>query len=210
MINRFLAPRVVDSLGRFPVVGLIGARQTGKTTLAKGIAASRPDKTIYLDLELPSNQALLEEAELYLRSRPAELVILDEIQRVPELFPLLRALVDETGRPGQFLILGSASPALLRQSSESLAGRIIYHELDPLVIRELPPGDKTFESLWLRGGMPRSFLAASEEESFQWRESFLRVLGTPLAAIRLATAGDHVAPTVDDDCPLPGPTLERQ
>ncbi len=174
MIDRLLTPKVLDSLRRFPVVGLIGARQTGKTTLAKAIVAQRPEKTLYLDLELPSNQALLEDAELYLRSRPAELVILDEIQRVPELFPLLRALVDEANRPRQFLILGSASPALLRQLSESLAGRIIYHELDPFVIQELPADNATFESLWLRGGLPRSFLAGSGEESFQWRESFLR------------------------------------
>jgi uncharacterized protein len=179
MIGRILMPKVLDSLRRFPVVGLIGARQTGKTTLAKEIAAECRSKTAYLDLELPSNCVLLEEAELYLRRHPAELVILDEVQRVPELFPLLRALVDEKGRPGQFLILGSASPTLLRQSSETLAGRIVYHELHPLVIDELSDRDAAWPSLWLRGGMPRSYLAASEEESVEWREAFLQTCLSP-------------------------------
>ncbi|MCD4727838.1 MAG: ATP-binding protein, partial [Pirellulales bacterium] len=174
MILRILSGQVLDSLKKFPVVGLIGPRQAGKTTLAKGIAAKRPDKVAYLDLELPSDRDKLEEAELYLRRHPAELIVLDEIQRVPELFPLLRAVVDEKARPGQFLILGSASPSLLRQSSESLAGRIIYHELEPLVLKELPDGEAVAESLWLRGGFPRSYLAATDRDSFQWRGAFIR------------------------------------
>lgn len=174
MISRILSGHILDSLDKFPVVGLIGPRQAGKTTLAKGIAAECPDKVAYLDLELPSDRDRLEEAELYLRRHPAELIVLDEIQRVPELFPLLRAVVDEKARPGQFLILGSASPSLLRQSSESLAGRIIYHELEPLVLKELPDGEAAAESLWLRGGFPRSFLAATDQDSFQWRGAFIR------------------------------------
>jgi uncharacterized protein len=192
MIDRSLTAQILDSLRRFPIVGLIGARQTGKTTLARGIARDRPDSTEYLDLERPSTLARLEEAELYFSSRSEKLVILDEIQRVPEIFPLLRSLVDERSKPGQFLILGSASPALLRQSSESLAGRIVYHELDPLTLKEVfkdcasrDPDDHATndhdsftdavkEKLWLRGGFPRSFLAASDADSFQWRESFLQ------------------------------------
>ena len=120
--------RCLLSLGQFPAVGIIGSRQVGKTTLAMMIAERQAGKAVYLDLERPSDLAKLGDAELYLRSVADSLVIVDEVQRRPELFPVIRSLIDEQRRPGRFLILGSASPALLRQSSESLAGRIVYHE----------------------------------------------------------------------------------
>ncbi len=170
-IERSLLQTVCDSLARFPVVGLIGCRQVGKTTLAKALASSRRPGAVYLDLELPSDLARLEEPELYLQPLRDRLVIIDEIQRMPELFPVLRALVDQDRRPGRFLILGSASPALVRQASESLAGRIIYHELMPFGLGEV--GADSLERLWLRGGVPESFLAEDQERSLQWRQAFI-------------------------------------
>lgn len=172
MITRHLQPEVEASLKRFPVVALIGSRQTGKTTLAKTLAKTRGD-ALYLDLERPADLAKLEDAEFFLQRYRDRLVILDEIQRRPDLFPLLRALVDTRRRNGRFLLLGSASPALLRQSSESLAGRIVYYELPPFQVDEAAHTTTAVDRLWLRGGYPRSFLARSNAESLQWREAFI-------------------------------------
>jgi len=179
MIHRILQASIEQSLRQFPVVGLIGSRQSGKTTLAKAIAAERPDQVVYLDLERPSDLTALDDAELYLEHHARRLVIVDEIQRRPDLFPLLRALVDANPHPGRFLILGSASPMLKRQSAESLAGRIRYHELTPLLWSEIEPRqgeatrETTMEELWRRGGYPKSMLAPTEAESFGWRKAFI-------------------------------------
>ncbi|MEN6423868.1 MAG: ATP-binding protein [Phycisphaerales bacterium] len=162
------------SLGQFPAVGIIGSRQVGKTTLAMMIAERRAGKAVYLDLERPSDLAKLDDAELYLRSVADSLVIIDEVQRRPELFPVLRSLIDEQRRPGRFLILGSASPALLRQSSESLAGRIVYHELKPFDLQEVGVSLENVNRLWCRGGYPESFLAESDADSLKWREAFIQ------------------------------------
>jgi len=160
------------SLAEFPVTALLGPRQVGKTTLARLVAADMPsDRAIYLDLELPSDLAKLAEPELYLRGHHNRLVVIDEVQRAPELFPLLRALIDQDRRPGRFLLLGSASPELSRFGAESLAGRIVYHELSPFSLDET--GNDTLSQLWSRGGYPLSFLAASDEESLRWREAFI-------------------------------------
>jgi uncharacterized protein len=172
MITRSLQPAVEASLKRFPVVALIGSRQTGKTTLAKTLANDRGD-ALYLDLERPADLAKLEDAEFFLQRFRDRLVILDEIQRRADLFPVLRALVDMRRRNGRFLLLGSASPALLRQSSESLAGRIVYHELTPFQVDEAASTPTAVDRLWLRGGYPRSFLARLNAESLQWREAFI-------------------------------------
>jgi predicted AAA+ superfamily ATPase len=169
MIPRSLQSRVERSLGRHPIVALLGPRQVGKTTLAKAILRDAARPAAYLDLELPSDANKLQDPELYLGRLPESLVILDEIQRLPGLFPVLRALVDQHRVPGRFLLLGSASPDLLRESSESLAGRIVYHELGPLGIDEVKP----IERLWLRGGYPESFLANDEEASSEWRRAFV-------------------------------------
>lgn len=174
MINRHLYPSLVKSLRRFPVVALVGPRQVGKTTLAKQLAASGSIKAIYIDLEKPSDLAKLSEPELYLQSHADKLIILDEIQRMPELFAVLRALVDSKRRAGRFLLLGSASPQLLRQASESLAGRIVYHELTPFLLGEVKTDSKTRQRLWFRGGFPGSFLAGSEDAAEAWREAFIR------------------------------------
>ncbi len=156
-------------LATFPIVAILGARQVGKTTLARKLVADR--KHFWFDLENPADQARLEDPLLALSSLQG-LVVLDEVQRLPEIFPLLRVLADRPGHPARFLLLGSASPKPLKQSSESLAGRIAYHELSGFQLDEV--GAETAPKLWLRGGFPRSFLAASENDSAQWREQFLR------------------------------------
>lgn len=174
MKNRNLKPSIAQALGDFPVVGLLGPRQVGKTTLAKMIADTFESKVVYLDLERLSDAQKLANPELYLEGVADALVILDEVQRQPELFPLLRSLVDARTRNGQFLILGSASPDLKRQAAESLAGRVCYFELTGFLPEEVGVNAKALETLWSRGGFPRSFLARSDSVSFQWRESFVQ------------------------------------
>lgn len=173
MIRRHLEPVLLALLRRFPVVGLIGARQVGKTTVARAVAR-RVGRAVYLDLERPSDAARLADPELYLEPLADRLVVLDEIQRNPALFPVLRSLVDARRRNGRFLVLGSASPDLSRQTSESLAGRIIYRELMPITLDEVGARTRTtLTALWNRGGFPRSYLAPSEARSVEWREAFI-------------------------------------
>lgn len=181
MRARRLQNRLRQALAGFPAVVLIGPRQAGKTTLARGLdAAADPSGNNrvppeYLDLESPPDQAKLEDASSYLRSRPDRLVIIDEVQRAPGLFQVLRGVIDErilAGRPaGHFLLLGSAALELLKQSTESLAGRIEILELAPFDVLEVEPGEET--ALWIRGGFPRSLLAESDEASVAWRASFI-------------------------------------
>jgi len=167
-------------LRQFPAVALLGPRQVGKTTLARQVAETSAERLgkpgLYLDLENPADQEKLADAPGYLGAQRDRLVVLDEIQRVPELFPTLRGIIDERirrgERSGQFLLLGSASMALLQQTGESLAGRIAHLELAPLDVRELPASQHS--RLWIRGGFPRSFLADSDADSALWRENFIR------------------------------------
>jgi len=158
-------------LARNPVVAILGARQVGKTTLARSYGASQTRPTTFFDLERSQDLARLEDAELALRDLKG-IVVLDEIQRRPDIFPTLRYLADRPRKPARFLVLGSASPELLRQSSESLAGRIAYHELPGLTLDEV--GIKQFDRLWLRGNFPRSYLARSDADSRAWRDEFVR------------------------------------
>jgi hypothetical protein len=174
MIRRRLLPALTTALAEAPAVALLGPRQAGKTTLAHEVARTRP--SIYLDLESAADRAKLAEPELYLTQHADKLVILDEIQRAPQLFPTLRGLIDagrrrERGK-GRFLVLGSATLDLLQQSSESLAGRIRYLELAPLDAGEVGP--KRRDALWLRGGFPESLLADSDAASLRWRHDFIR------------------------------------
>lgn len=158
-------------LGQFPVVGLLGARQVGKTTLARQLVERRKEPSAVFDLEDPTDRARLADPKLALE--PLEgLVVIDEIQRLPDLFPLLRVLVDRPEASTRFLVLGNAGLEVLRQSSETLAGRIAYHELPPLRLDEV--GIEAQDRLWLRGGFPRSFLAADDAQSLRWREAFVR------------------------------------
>ncbi len=174
MITRSLGAIVAARLRQFPAVALIGPRQVGKTTLARSLAGDAD--SVYLDLEDPADLAKLDDAAGYLRGFRRRLVVIDEVQRAPGLFQLLRVLVDERTRAGesagQFLLLGSAAPDLLRQSGESLAGRIAYLELSPLDVCET--GGDLASRLWVRGGFPPSFLAESDWQSAEWREQFIR------------------------------------
>ncbi len=163
-----------QALMEAPAVCLLGPRQVGKTTLA--LAAGEKYDALYLDLEAESDRARLEDAERYLALYLDRLVILDEVQRVPGLFPLLRGLIDKSRRlgkkSGNYLLLGSASPELLRQSGESLAGRIRYLELAPFTLSEM--GDASLDDLWLCGGFPESLLSADKAKSLRWRMDFIR------------------------------------
>jgi uncharacterized protein len=176
MIERRLLKTLKTALSRRPAVALLGTRQVGKTTLALEIAKDIP--SIYLDLENPSHLKQLSDAELFLSGQKDKLVIMDEIQRHPELFQILRGLIDQErqkGRKnGQFLLLGSASMDLLRQSSESLAGRITHLELSQVDVLEIDETREAVETLWLRGGFPDSLLEGDESDSFAWREDFIR------------------------------------
>ncbi len=163
-----------------PVVALLGPRQVGKTTLALEIAKSTQKQTAYLDLELDSDLAKLDDAEAYLRRFDNILLIIDEVQRKPDLFRLLRGLVDIRKRAGekvgQFLLLGSASRDLIQHSSETLAGRIRFMALSPFSVREIyaaQPHNFDLEKLWLRGGFPDSYLSATDDESWGWRSDFI-------------------------------------
>ena len=173
MIPRRIEPLVQDRLDHLPAVALLGPRQAGKTTLAHAIAAKR--KSVYLDLESPLDREKLFDPEFYLSGHEDDLVVLDEVQRTPELFATLRGLIDQGRRrgkkSGRFLLLGSASADLLRQS-ETLAGRIAYIELSPFDVLEIPRG--SHEQLWVRGGFPESFLADDDLRSLIWRQDFIR------------------------------------
>ncbi|MFI5381885.1 MAG: ATP-binding protein [Tepidisphaerales bacterium] len=152
------------------MVAIIGARQVGKTTLARELSGGRSVANVF-DLERPADLARLADPMLALEPL-RHLVVLDEIQRRPEIFPVLRVLADRPRTPARFLVLGSASPELLRQSSESLAGRIHYHQLGGLSLTDA--GVENAQTLWCRGGFPRSYLASSDSQSFRWRRDFVR------------------------------------
>ena len=173
MIDRLLRAEVRRRLGFYPAVALLGPRQVGKTTLAVAIAAEYPG-ALFLDLERESDRAVLAHPELFFVAQRDRLVVLDEVQFVPGLFAALRPEIDAHRRPGRFLLLGSASGDMLQQSAESLAGRIGYLELTPLLAAELRPDPLQLQSLWLRGGFPLSYLAPDEAASFTWRQDFLR------------------------------------
>ena len=196
MITRQIEEKLLNALRNTPVVALVGPRQVGKTTLALKMAQQTIEKpSSYLDLELDTDLSKLSDAEGYLRRFEGELLIIDEVQRQPDLFRVLRGLVDirkrDGEKAGQFLLLGSASRDLLQQSSESLAGRIRYLELSPfsaLEIYETDPLGFSAEKLWFRGGFPDSYLAPTDDESWEWRHDF-------------------IATYVERDIPLMGPNV---
>ncbi len=163
--------RLRSLLRSHPVVGILGPRQVGKTTLARDVVKAHRGGATFLDLEDPADEARLADARLVLEPLRG-IVVVDEVQRRPDLFPLLRVLADRPRSPARFLVLGSASPDLLRQSSESLAGRIAYHELAGFSLEDVGPGRA--DRLWLRGGFPRSFLARTERRGDEWRRLLVR------------------------------------
>ena len=188
MIERTAHVQAVRSLLRtFPAVAILGARQVGKTTLARRFL-DRATSENYFDLEGQRDLARLREPFIALEALRG-LVVLDEIQRRPDIFPALRVLADRPGTPARFLVLGSASPSLLRQTSETLAGRVAFHELPGFDLSEVGPN--AWERLWLRGGFPRSFLARTEEDSRTWRGELVRTY----LHRELPDLGMEVAPT---------------
>ncbi|RLE24171.1 MAG: ATPase [Acidobacteria bacterium] len=176
-LTRQIENEIKESLKNFPVVAILGPRQCGKSTLAKKLISYFTSK-IYLDLEKPSDLQKLEDPEFFLGLHSDKLVCLDEIQLKPDIFPVLRALIDENRKNGRFLILGSASRGLIKQSSESLAGRICYIELTPFFYKELQENkfqqSNFITDFWNRGGFPDSLAASSDKSSFVWRENFIR------------------------------------
>lgn len=175
--HRAMEAELVRSLKEVPVTALLGPRQCGKSTLARRLLSEWRGESVYLDLERPSHARRLRDPELFLSQQRGRLVCLDEVQRLPEVFPVLRSLADDGALKLRFLLLGSAAPELLRQSSETLAGRIRYHHLTPFQWREvskLKTRDvPAFFTHWRRGGFPGSLLAASEAASLLWREQFV-------------------------------------
>src|SRR3546814_457278 len=203
MISRNIQSQLLEALGQVPVVALLGPRQVGKTTLALQITEEKLDKpTAYLDLELDTDLSKLSDPEGYLRRFENQLLIIDEVQLKPDLFRVLRGLVDIRRRAGekagQFLLLGSAARDLLQHSSESLAGRIRCLELGPLTALEIYKTDPLGfnpEKLWFRGGFPDSYLAQTDDESWQWRQDFIStyverdipLMGPKIPATRMKT-----------------------
>ena len=164
---------IIQLTKQFPAVAIVGPRQVGKTSLARYVADALEQKSIYLDLESPGDLNKLSDPELYLGSLPNLTVILDEVQRVPGLFPVLRGLIDKRRVPGRFILLGSASPELIQDASESLAGRIAYFEMNPFSFSEVSQ-KVDFRTHWLRGGFPNSLLAEDDKNSTVWREHFIQ------------------------------------
>lgn len=178
MINRQFEITVRQKLQHIAAVVLLGPRQVGKTTLARTLAHDWPGGAVYLDLERPADRLKLEDADSYLRAQQGKLVILDEIHRAPGVFEVLRGIIDDNRqagqRAGQFLLLGSAALDLMRQSSETLAGRVAYVDMAPINTAEAATAGIPPNTLWLRGGFPDSLLAADDAQSLDWRRDFIR------------------------------------
>jgi uncharacterized protein len=172
MIQRLVKSRIEKLTKHFPVVAILGPRQIGKTTLAKSIIQSIDKKVIYLDLELPADLNKLNNPQIFFEANQEHCIIIDEVQRKPDLFPVIRAVTDRHRVPGRFIILGSASPELLKQSSESLVGRIVYTELPGFLVQEIRDRYHV-NDLWLRGGFPEPFLMNDPEIIQEWHNSFI-------------------------------------
>ncbi|MEI6412237.1 MAG: ATP-binding protein [Bacteroidota bacterium] len=172
MIERFITEKVKKALGVFPIIGIIGPRQVGKTTLAKMMEKEVGKPTVFLDLERSSDRQKLAEPELFLTQQTEKCVVIDEIQQMPELLPLLRWLVDQKREPARFILTGSSTPDLIRNNTETLAGRIAYFELTPFSLPEIK-GVKTMQEHWFRGGFPLALLVDSDETSALWLENFI-------------------------------------
>lgn len=172
MIERLITSDIVKLARSFPVVCIIGPRQSGKTTLVKSLNDRLRKKSLYLDLELNSDMIKLSDPELFLKGNQDDCIIIDEVQRMPGLFPLIRALVDQNRKAGRFMLLGSADPKLIQFTSESLAGRIAYKELSPFNLLEVKDKLK-YKQHWMRGGFPLSTLAKNNNLSIEWLDNFI-------------------------------------
>jgi uncharacterized protein len=198
VINRNTIPRLLKALNRSPAAAILGPRQVGKTTLAKQLAAHIDRPLLYLDLQDERDRAKLNDPNAFFKAHPKTLIVLDEVQYTPDLLRHLRPEIDRDRSKGRFLLLGSASFALLKQSAESLAGRLATVELGGLMAQEIiadlvTDPDKAVNQLWLRGGFPESFTAANDEEAYEWRLDFMRLvferdlpqLGVTIASVSL-------------------------
>lgn len=175
LIDRTLLDEIPKLLGYFPVLALIGPRQIGKTTLVKLINEQIEKETIYLDLESLNDYAILENnPQWFFEQNTDKTIIIDEVQRMLSLFPLLRAMVDQNPVAGRFILLGSASPYLLAQSSETLAGRIVYREVMPINLSEAQSADISMQKHWLRGGFPKALLAPDSDLWYEWQNAFIK------------------------------------
>ena len=178
MENTTYIPRAAESeilklAAYFPAVAVVGPRQVGKTSLVQAVRSQLQKQSVYLDLENPDDLAKLNNPTLLLDPLADQTVILDEVQKVPSLFPVLRGIIDRNRQPGRFILLGSASPDLIRDSSESLAGRIAYHELKPFHFGEISTLTD-WRTHWFRGGFPSSLLAPDDEFARLWRQNFIK------------------------------------
>lgn len=161
MIQRKISGEIQKDLLYFPAIGIVGPRQSGKTTLAKMLMGQLAKETLYIDLESEADVYRLQDPESYLLAQSHKCVVIDEIQLMPRLFPLLRSVIDSNRVPARFVLLGSASPELIRGASESLAGRVAFHEIAPFSLPELE-GQTTLRQHWFRGGYPLSVLAPND------------------------------------------------
>lgn len=174
MIQRIREREIVSYMKQFPVVAIIGPRQCGKTTLAKQLYAGKKNNSLYFDLESPSDKSRFKDPEYFLSALDVQTIIIDEVQRLPELFELLRSLVDKSKKKGRYLLLGSASPHLIRGVSETLAGRIAYSEVCPFNLSEIYKKQADINKHWFRGGFPDAWLAKNDAECFRWMNNFFR------------------------------------
>lgn len=188
MIPRLGTKELIEILEYFPVLGITGPRQVGKTTLSKELAGQIEKEVIYLDMENPVDLSKMSEPTLYFKKNEDVCIIIDEVQRVPELFPILRSMIDQKRIPARFILTGSASPELIRDSSESLAGRIAYKELTAFNYIEIYNHELSGLH-WFRGGFPPSFLAPSDRISISWINNFIQTYierDLPLLGLRAA------------------------
>jgi predicted AAA+ superfamily ATPase len=174
MIPRLIYNQLQKLMKQFPVVAVVGPRQVGKTTLARQYSNTLKKDAVYLDLENPADVKKLSDPQVFLEDYPDQCVIFDEVQRMPQLFPLLRYLVDKKRNAGRYLLLGSASPEMIKDVSESLAGRIAFIEVTPFNLPEVTDAKNKLQKLWLRGGFPHAFLAGTDPKCFDWLQHFIR------------------------------------
>ena len=226
MIDRFIYGELLEIVGEFPVLGIVGPRQVGKTTLARLLSKKINKESIFLDLENPRDISKLTDPLLFFENNQDKCIIIDEVQIKKELFPIIRAVIDQKREPGRFILLGSASPELIRDASESLAGRIYYKELTPFHFQEIKDVI-SYQKHWLNGGYPEALLTESKTKSVRWRRSFIQTyierdlpllgLNSKIADMqRLVRMISHIHgnqlsyQTLSKSMGLTGPTIKKQ
>ena len=226
MIDRFIYGELLEIVGEFPVLGIVGPRQVGKTTLARLLSKKINKESVFLDLENPRDISKLTDPLLFFENNQDKCIIIDEVQIKKELFPIIRAVIDQKREPGRFILLGSASPELIRDASESLAGRIYYKELTPFHFQEIKDVI-SYQKHWLNGGYPEALLTESKTKSVRWRRSFIQTYierDLPLLGLqskiadmqRLVRMISHIHgnqlsyQTLSKSMGLTGPTIKKQ